>query len=59
MIQKHIVAWAIILVFMLTIINQAVIVPSNPVLSQSLFTLLGAGYFIFGTWAAIILLKSK
>lgn len=55
MTQKQFVAYSLITSLCIALI--ASIVVSDEYVMNGLYTISGLGYFIFGTWAAIILLK--
>ncbi len=55
--QKKIVGLALLVGLALFIIALAI--SYNPDLQQTLYTITGSLWLIFGTWAAILLLKDK
>lgn len=55
--MNRIVAFGIIFTLVLDLIVAFVIAPLNPDMGNGLYTLCGLGFFVFGIWASVLLLK--
>ena len=53
------VAYGLISALTLALVNAIVIEPSNAVLADSIYSIAGLGFFLFGIWASVILLRLK
>lgn len=55
--MKHFIGWSLVVSMVIFVVAMSF--AYNPQLQNSLYTLSGSGWVVFGTWAAIILLKEK
>jgi len=55
--MNNFVAWGILTSITVAIINAIIVEPIDYVLADGLYTLAGLGLVVFGSWAAVILLR--